>query len=204
MQQEAGAAWARIVAQIQAGEAEGQEALYRSFERGLRLYFSHHLHHQDVEDRVHDTLVVVVSNIRNKQLQDPARLPGYLYGIARHQVAAYIAEAVRNRAESADLQAAAGVRHRGANPEQTSIARQQRELARRLLASLSEMDQQVLVRFYYQGQKPEQICRDLGLSDTQFRLRKSRAKKRFEEIARKTLRRGRLFSAFLMRNKVFT
>ena len=64
------------------------------------------------------------------------------------------------------------------------------------------MDRQVLLRFYYQGQMPEQICRDLGLTDTQFRLRKSRAKKRFEEIARKTLRRGRLFSAFLVRNKV--
>ena len=187
--------------QIEARETAGQTELYESFGRGLRFYFSHYLHRQDVEDRVHDTLVAIVFALRHNHLQEPACLPGYVYTIARRQVAAYIAEAVRNRAESSDLTAAAGLRQGGPNPEQQVIDKQQREMARQLLASLPEIDRQILLRFYYQGQLPEQICTALRLTDTQFRLRKSRAKKRFEELVRKTLRRERLFSAFLVRQE---
>jgi RNA polymerase sigma factor (sigma-70 family) len=153
---------------------------------------------------VHDTILAVVSSIRNNQLQDPARLPGYLHTSARRQMAAYIGEAVHNRAESTDLVSAESVHDSGATPEQAAIEGQQREMARRLLASLPAIDRQILLRFYYQGQKPQEICRDLRLTETQFRLRKSRAKKRFEEITRKTLKRGRLLSRFLVRHEVLT
>jgi hypothetical protein len=40
------------------------------------------------------------------------------------------------------------------------------------------------MRFYLQEQSPRQICRDLGLTPTQFRLTKSRAKARFTELGR--------------------
>ena len=48
--------------------------------------------------------------------------------------------------------------------------------------------------FYLQEQTQEQICEDMGLSATQFRLLKWRAKARFEQLSQRTLlgkRRGR-------------
>jgi DNA-directed RNA polymerase specialized sigma24 family protein len=100
-----------------------------------------------------------------------------------------------------NLAAAPPIRYAAADPEQEAIERQRRRLARNLLASLSDIDRQILVRFYYRGQTPADICRDLGLNETQFRLRKSRAKKRFEHLTRKLLRREKLFSEFSARRE---
>ena len=43
----------------------------------------------------------------------------------------------------------------------------------------------MLVRFYLQEQTAEEICHDLHLTETQFRLIKSRAKARYGELGRR-------------------
>jgi putative toxin-antitoxin system antitoxin component (TIGR02293 family) len=49
----------------------------------------------------------------------------------------------------------------------------------RVLATLSEKEREVLTRFYVEEQSPDRICREMDLSDREFRLIKSRAKSRF-------------------------
>jgi hypothetical protein len=43
----------------------------------------------------------------------------------------------------------------------------------------------VLIRFYLDEQTPDVICRDMGLTETQFRLIKSRAKARFGGLGKR-------------------
>ena len=74
---------------------------------------------------------------------------------------------------------------RGADPEWTAIVRQRRMLARRLLGEVSGRDREVLVRFYLKEQSQQEICRDMELTQTQFRLLKSRAKARLGTLGRK-------------------
>ena len=83
------------------------------------------------------------------------------------------------------------------NPEQIAIARQRAELMRLVLESLSRRDREILERFYLQEQSQEQICEEMSLSETQFRLLKSRAKARFGEIGRKKLGSSSLFPVFV-------
>jgi RNA polymerase sigma-70 factor (ECF subfamily) len=94
--------WTRVVAQIQAGDAAGQQAFYEAFGRGLRFYFSHHLQREDIEDKVHDTFLAVISAIRGDQLREPERLPGFVHKVARRQVAGYIAQASESGGRSPD------------------------------------------------------------------------------------------------------
>jgi RNA polymerase sigma-70 factor (ECF subfamily) len=54
-----------------------------------------------------------------------------------------------------------------------------------------------LTRFYLKEQPQEQICREMDLSETQFRLLKSRAKAKFGEIGRKSLAAGGVLSALV-------
>ena len=54
---------------------------------------------------------------------------------------------------------------------------------------LSARDREILTRFYLQEQTQEEICKEMILSDTQFRLLKSRAKARFAEMGRRKLGR---------------
>ena len=49
------------------------------------------------------------------------------------------------------------------------------------------------MRFYLREQTPEEICDEMGLTETQFRLLKSRAKARFAELGRKKLSHQKLF-----------
>jgi RNA polymerase sigma-70 factor, ECF subfamily len=66
-----------------------------------------------------------------------------------------------------------------------------------VLASLSQRGRDILERFYLKEQTQEQICQEMSLSETQFRLLKARAKARFGEIGRKKLVTSGLFSVLL-------
>jgi DNA-directed RNA polymerase specialized sigma24 family protein len=55
------------------------------------------------------------------------------------------------------------------------------------LESLSKRDRDILIRFYLKEQSQEQICQEMALTETQFRLLKSRAKAKFGDIGRKKL-----------------
>jgi len=73
------------------------------------------------------------------------------------------------------------------SPERKMIDKQSLELARRVLGSLHRRDREVLTRFYLDGQSATQICAEMDLSDTQFRLIKSRAKARFAQLGKSRL-----------------
>jgi DNA-directed RNA polymerase specialized sigma24 family protein len=76
------------------------------------------------------------------------------------------------------------LRDRQPDPERRAIERQNVDVALRILESLPRRDREILIRFYLQEQSPNQICRDMRLTATQFRLAKSRAKARFTELGR--------------------
>jgi DNA-directed RNA polymerase specialized sigma24 family protein len=54
-----------------------------------------------------------------------------------------------------------------------------------MLARLKVRDREILERFYYGEQAAEQICSEMHLTPTQFRLYKSRAIARCGDIARR-------------------
>ena len=71
------------------------------------------------------------------------------------------------------------------DPERRVIEQEGQDVALRMLNSLPKRDREVLVRFYLQEQTAEEICRDLNLTETQFRLIKSRAKARYGELGKR-------------------
>jgi RNA polymerase sigma-70 factor (ECF subfamily) len=189
--------WSVLVEQIKAGEDAGMEHLYKLFSRGIRYYLCRQLGPQELEDKVHDTFLIVVNAIRKGDLREPERLMGFVRTVVRRQVAAYIEQAVHNRREQADLESGIAVADRTQNPEQEAIIRQKAELMKSALDALSQRDRDILVRFYLQEQTQEQICREMSLTETQFRLLKSRAKAKFGEIGRKKLATSGIFSVFV-------
>ncbi len=189
--------WASLVAQIKAGNDAGMEQLYKMFSRGIRYYLCRQLGPQELEDKVHDTFLIVVNAIRKGDLREPERLMGFVRTVVRRQVAAYIEQAVHTRREQADLETGISVVDRKHNPEQEAMVRQKNELMKSALEALSKRDRDILVRFYLKEQSQEQICREMSLTETQFRLLKSRAKAKFGEIGRKKLASSGIFSVFV-------
>ena len=60
------------------------------------------------------------------------------------------------------------------------------------LSRLVERDREILTRYYLHEQSQDRICAEMGLTETQFRLLKSRAKARLGELNRELTTRKRL------------
>jgi RNA polymerase sigma-70 factor, ECF subfamily len=191
--------WTELVRSIQAGDHGGMEQLYAIFSRGIRFFLCRQLGPQELDDRVHDTFLIVVHAIRRGELREPDRLMGFVRTIVRRQIASYIDAAVQNRREHAEIDAGVTVVDRDANPERCAMDEERESIMRRVLEELSRRDREILTRFYLHEQPQEQICRDMNLTDTQFRLLKSRAKARFGELGRRKIQGG-LLSNFSLRN----
>ena len=175
------------------------EELYAVFSRGVRFYLCRQLGVQELEDKVHDTFLIVVQAIRRGELREPDRLMGFVRTVVRRQVAAYIDHAVQARKEQAELESGLTITDGRTNPEEDAIARQRIEIMVEVLRSVSARDREILTRFYLLNQSQEEICGEMGLNGTQFRLLKSRAKARFGELGRRRLRRRNFPQRSLMR-----
>jgi RNA polymerase sigma-70 factor, ECF subfamily len=181
--------WLELVDKIKNDDATGMEELYHLFSKGMRYYLCRQLGPQDLDDRVHDCFLVVVQAIRRGELREPDRLMGFVRTIVRRQIASHIDLAIQARRQTVDLDLTHGVADTSLDPERTVMSRQHEQLAFEVLKGISRKDREILARFYLQEQTQETICREMNLTETQFRLLKSRAKARFGEIGRKKLTR---------------
>src|SRR5579871_2342869 len=184
--------WVDLVKRIQDGKESGMEDLYRIFARGIRYYLCRQLGPQELDDKVHDSFLIVVQAIQRGDVREPERLMGFIRTVVRRQVAAYIDQIVHTRKEEIDIEVGSRVADRRGNPEQTVALRQKAEILRNVLQRLTPKDGEILTRFYLNEQTQEQICAEMGLTETQFRLLKSRAKARFGELGKKKLHRSLL------------
>jgi RNA polymerase sigma-70 factor (ECF subfamily) len=185
-----------IVDLVRSGDPAGLEKLYSVFARGVRFYLWRQLGPQDLDDKVHDTFLMVVQAIQRDEIREPERLMGFVRTIVRRQVAAHIDRAVQNRRRQVNIEAGLELTDCNNNPESGAMERQERELMISVLQGMSQRDRDILTRFYLLNHSQERICREMGLSSTQFRLLKSRAKMRFGLAGRRKLKR-RLTPDFL-------
>ena len=74
------------------------------------------------------------------------------------------------------------------NPEQNAAFREKTTIMVEVLRELSPRDREILTRFYLEEQSQDQICEEMHLTETQFRLLKSRAKARFGELGQRKVR----------------
>jgi len=189
--------WQELVTRIQSGDNSGLEDLYGLFARGIRFYLCRQLGPQELDDKVHDAFLIVVQAIKRGDLREPERLMGFVRTVVRRQVAAYIDDVVHSRREELHLDVGVRVADARNNPEQDAAFQQKVEFMTSILQSLTDRDREVLTRFYLDEQTQEQICEEMDLTETQFRLLKSRAKARFGELGKRKLQQKPLGSLFL-------
>lgn len=181
--------WPSLVERIRSGDPSGMEDLYRVFSKGIRFHLYRQFGPQDLDDKVHDAFLLITQAIRRGDVREPERLMGYVRTVIRRQVAAHIQSAIDMRRNYTDLDLVNPPRDLRPDPEHSVIERQNMEVAMRLLNGIPKRDREVLIRFYLREQPPSEICHDLGLTETQFRLIKSRAKARFGELGKRCLSR---------------
>lgn len=132
-----------------------------------------------VMDVLHDAYLEAVIQIQQSPLTDGSRLMGFIKTIVYRQMLHEVGHLVQNRG-SEDRSRYTDSR----TPLCRLLNNELEAVVGRSLEQLRDKDKEILKRFYLQHQKPRQICREMQLSETQYRLAKSRAKIRFGSAAR--------------------
>ena len=189
-----------MVTKIQANDQDALEELYNLFSRGVKFLIVRQLGRQDIDDRVHDTFVIVVQAIQRGDLRDPERLMGFVRTIVRRQIANFIEKNYARRRDELDMDGGVRIADSHFSPEEIAIRTQNSKIIEDVLKDCSRRDREILTRFYLLEQTQEQICEEMELNDTQFRLLKSRAKQRFSDEGRRRMAKNSLRSFFVRKN----
>ena len=189
--------WTSLVQRIQINDQPALEELYTLFSRGIKFLIVRQLGRQDIDDRVHDTFVIVVQAIQRGELRDPERLMGFVRTIVRRQIASFIDKNYTRRRDELDIDGNVKIVDSHMSPEEGAIRSQNSQIMEDILRDCSRRDREILTRFYLLEQSQEQICEEMGLNDTQFRLLKSRAKQRFSDEGRRRMAKSNLKSFFV-------
>jgi RNA polymerase sigma factor (sigma-70 family) len=193
--------WVDLVSRVQKNEAESLEQLYALISRGIRVLIVRQVGRQDLEDRVHDTFLTVVQAVQRGDLREPDRLLAFARTIVRRKIAQYIEKHSAARREVLSGETGDWLPAAGETPEEAAIRQQTMEILENVLRGMSRRDREILTRFYLHDQTPATICREMELTDTQFRLLKSRAKARFADEGRKRTAKNRIQNFFLRKNE---
>lgn len=170
---------ASFVHRLTHGDCRAIEELYVVL-RPIVNHYTRNSPVQDAEDVFHELLMVVLERLARGELREPSALVGYLHGVVRRQVATRILRIVQQRNRAADFVEATA---RDDNPERDCLRNEQRAIIERGLHLLAKRDSELLTRFYLRGEDHEHICREMQLTSTQFRVFKSRAKKKLTQWA---------------------
>jgi RNA polymerase sigma-70 factor (ECF subfamily) len=182
----AGPLWTALVERVAGGDPNALQTLCASL-AWLKGYFRNHVGPDDAEDMFHDMIIVLTKQIQEGALIEPERFLGYVRAIVQRRTAAQIRVRMRSRRACSvdDVQLSDP-----AEDTETSLARKElRTIAHRVLQSMPVQQREVLIRFYIHEQRPEEIQEAVGITRTQFRVVKSRAKARFADLCRKAMER---------------
>jgi len=173
----------RIATGILNGDAAAEALLYTRYRDGLRYVIRRRTGDPDLaDDVVQDTFRIALEHLRRQPLDDPARLAGYLRGIALNVLIAEQRKTVR-RATDVDSEKVDGA---SADDDGQFDALSSAEVVaavRRLIGELKvERDRDLLFRVYVHQEDKDSVCRELNLDSLHFNRVLHRAKQRFRDL----------------------
>ena len=171
---------------IRGGHPAGLEQLY-AMARNFTFFIMRQLGSDDLQDKVHDIFVTAATAISAGKLRDSERLTPFLTTLTRFYTYGQIDRRVVRRKYVTQLEHA-NIPDRRTNLENSVYKKQKMLIVRDILNSMPKRDRDVLERFYVLEQTKEQICQEMNLTPTQFRLLKSKAKNTFAKMGQRRLK----------------
>jgi RNA polymerase sigma-70 factor (ECF subfamily) len=172
-----------LVAGIRSGDRKAEERLFEVYGRGIAILLDRHTNGRpEAEDLLQDTFRLVLEKLRNGELREPSRLPGFIAQIARSLAIEHYRKITRRKTD-ADSDAVLEAVAPSEGPLGNLLARENAMLVRRVLQELAnERDRQILLRFYIAEEDKDRISADYGLSSLQFNRVLHRARQRYKEL----------------------
>ena len=184
--------WPSLVRRVGLGDADAEAELAREFHPRVLTAASVRLHGSDAaNDIAQETMAAVLQALRAGTLREPAKLPGFVLGIARNLINNYcrleargrgVVEAVDElpeRAAPADVEGGA------------AFDEERRALVREALACVKPTDRRIVMLTLVEGMSPREIAPIVGLAPEAVRTRKTRAVKAIGRTIERLTRKRR-------------
>jgi RNA polymerase sigma-70 factor (ECF subfamily) len=130
----------------------------------------------DVDDLVQESLVRFFRAEQRKQIRNTEEFGAFLNGVCRNVILEYR----RRRRREPPLDPDVPIPDPGVRPDADIF--ELRNAIDNGLAELAERDRAILRALYLEGREKEDICREWGMTDAQFRVVLFRAKERFRRV----------------------
>ncbi len=163
---------------VRLGDDAAVSFLYYELRRWAGILGNSGLGPEDSEDILSDTFVAVVNQIRGGQLRNGSALFGFARTILSRMVAEHKRRALRESNVLGAVQADLSSEVHGYSPADVVLAHERSDVFLKAFLSLDSKNREMLTRFYLKGQKKAEIVESMQLTETQYRLLKSRAKAR--------------------------
>jgi RNA polymerase sigma-70 factor, ECF subfamily len=137
----------------------------------------------DVDDVVQETLARFLRALEDNKIRNPESTAAFLSGICNNVIREYRRRMWKEPVMDPDL-----TPERPAAPEADVFSL--RQVITVVMTELSQRDRDILSAFFLEERDKEEICRSMGLSDSQFRVALFRAKERFRKGYRKTMKQN--------------
>jgi len=169
-----------LVRRIQGGDKSAETELVERYQERLRhVLLNQMANRDDVEDVMQTTFSVVIVKLRERGIDEPARLGGFIYGVAKNIRLANWSEQTKHQHEP-ELEF---VNDESPGPEQQISSMDTTRIVRQLLGELGEeRDRQILIRIYVYEQDKELVCRELNIDQSHLRKVLYRAKRRLQAL----------------------
>jgi RNA polymerase sigma factor (sigma-70 family) len=168
-----------LVLRIQRGDLDAEHELVNAFSRSTRIIIRRIVVDQaDQDDLFQDVFCLILQKIRAGDPEDPARLPGFISGLARNQ--ALMFKRKPNRTFSDEVMEMADPEP---SPLQQLLQKERADLAAQTVAELPlQRDREILYHFYILESPKADLCKDFQLSPDQLNRVLSRARQRYHEL----------------------
>jgi RNA polymerase sigma-70 factor (ECF subfamily) len=187
------AAATELTRRVQEGDSGAETEMVERYSRGLRFLLRRRTRDPELaEDLLQETWAVALERLRGDSIDDPARLAGFLSGVARHLALNELRKAGRQKT-TANSTIVELIPDEDNNPIRQASRAEVCKHVQRLIGELGQQrDREILNSFYVLEQDKENICRKLGVDGTHFNRVLFRARQRLRDVVLKEGARGRL------------
>jgi RNA polymerase sigma-70 factor (ECF subfamily) len=174
---------ADLVRRIHAGDAMAETELVERYSRGLLYMLRRAAGDLALAEDLHqEAFRILLERLRERGLEEPERLAGFLHRTAKNLLVAGYRKGARRKTDG-EVEGMEAVPDPASGPLQETLRQEEARRVRQLIGELdTDRDRQILYRFYIAEEEKDLICADLGLSSLHFNRVLFRARQRFKEI----------------------